>query len=281
MLLDGRGVARDPAAAFHWFRRAAEIGSIDGINMVGRCYELGWGVAVDHAEAVRWYRKAAAKSSDWGLYNLASMFLYGEGIQRDRVQALELYVKAASLGHAKAMGMVGRFHEEGWEVLANPAKALTWYGQAAKAGDFWGQYHLARLIADSHPDEALTWLARAVEGGTLNFLRSVGPTLLNHVQASFREAGLRALERCCESNGVEDCYAYGRALAACGRNEKATLWLRPAARHGHEDAQRTLLKIIGKQEQPTQPLVARFTKLLRRSRPQQNELVKLHGDLGS
>ena len=41
MLLDGRGTARDPAAALRWFRRAAETGSIDGINMVGRCHELG------------------------------------------------------------------------------------------------------------------------------------------------------------------------------------------------------------------------------------------------
>ncbi len=44
MLLDGRDVAADPAAALRWFRIAASSGHLDGINMVGRCYELGWGV---------------------------------------------------------------------------------------------------------------------------------------------------------------------------------------------------------------------------------------------
>jgi TPR repeat protein len=277
MLLDGRGVARDHAAALYWFRRAADLGSIDGINMVGRCYELGWDVAADHTEALRWYRKAAAKSSGWGQYNLASMLLYGEGIERDRAEALQCYLAAAKQGHAKAMGMVGRFHEEGWEVPANPAHALEWYRRAAEGGDFWGQYHLARLIADSHPDDALLWLARAIEGGSLNFLRSVGPTLLDHAQAPFREIGLRALERCCESNEAVDCYAYGQALADHGQGEKAALWFRRAARSGHRQAQRALLQIIGKQEQPARLLAARLVELLRRFWPERNRLPGVHG----
>ena len=47
MLLDGAGVARDPAAALGWFTRAAAQHHVMAINMVGRCYDLGWGTAPD------------------------------------------------------------------------------------------------------------------------------------------------------------------------------------------------------------------------------------------
>jgi TPR repeat protein len=280
MLLDGRGVPQDPAAAFHWFRRAADLGSVDGINMVGRCHELGWGVAADHGEAIRWYRKASAKSSAWGQYNLASMLLYGEGIERNRAQALQFYRQAAEQGHAKAAGMVGRFHEEGWEVPVNPALALQWYRRAAEAGDFWGQYHLARLIAGSHPDEALALLAQSIEGGTLNFLRTVGPALLDHAQAAFRMAGLRALERSCDSNEADDWHTYGRALAAHGQVERAAFWLRRAARCGHGEARRALLEITGEQDHSARPLTAKFAELLQRFRPERNRRFEMHGDTG-
>lgn len=268
MLLDGRGVARDPAAAFHWFRRAAEIGSLDGINMVGRCHELGWGVPVDHAEAIRWYRRAASRASDWGCYNLGSMLLYGEGIERDRAEALQCYRRAAERGHAKAMGMIGRFHEEGWEVPADPVQAMHWYRRAAEGGDFWGQYHLGRLLAESRPDEAATWLRRAVEGGTRNFLRSVGPMLLRHAQATFHEIGLRALERCCESGDADDFHAYGLALAACRRRDEAVSWLRLAAGKGHQEAQRSLAEPTGGRKRPLRRIAA---SLARRNGPVQPE----------
>jgi uncharacterized protein len=238
MLLDGRGTARDPAAALRWFRRAAETGSIDGINMVGRCHELGWGVEPDHGEAMRWYGKAAAKASDWGQYNLASMFLYGEGIERDRARALHWYGLAAGQGHAKAMGMLGRFHEEGWEVPADPAQAMRWYRRAAEGGDAWGQYHLARLLAGDRPDEARAWLGRAVEGGTPNILRAIAPTLLDHPDPPFREMGLRALERCCETGDPQAFLAYGRALAARQRPAEAASGIHRASGEADDKSRR-------------------------------------------
>ncbi|WP_202988074.1 tetratricopeptide repeat protein [Pseudomonas typographi] len=39
LLLEGRGVERDPAGAFTWFAKAAAAGDIEACNMLGRCYE--------------------------------------------------------------------------------------------------------------------------------------------------------------------------------------------------------------------------------------------------
>ena len=51
-LLDGHGMARDPAAALQWFQRAARQGHWMGANMSGRCHEMGWGTEINE-EAVR------------------------------------------------------------------------------------------------------------------------------------------------------------------------------------------------------------------------------------
>lgn len=212
MLLEGRGVARDPAGALAWFRRAAELGSAEGENMVGRCHELGWGVAVDHDAALAWYARAAERGSAWGQYNLAGLLLYGE-VARDPAQALAWYEEAARQGHAKAMGMIGRFHEEGWAGSADLPAAFAWYARAAQGGDFWGQYHLARLLAGSgRAAEALPWLARAVEGGTRGFLNGVAPDLLAHPDPAFREIGRRARERAGQATAGDRPWADALAL---------------------------------------------------------------------
>src|SRR3546814_8414016 len=73
MLLDGVGVAKDERAALAWFAKAANQNHILAINMVGRCYELGWGTPVDKARAAQWYKAAADRGLDWGMYNYATL----------------------------------------------------------------------------------------------------------------------------------------------------------------------------------------------------------------
>ncbi len=51
LLLDGNGVAADARAALSWFVKAAAQQHVMAINMVGRCYDLGWGTPVDKARA--------------------------------------------------------------------------------------------------------------------------------------------------------------------------------------------------------------------------------------
>jgi TPR repeat protein len=57
MLLDA-GEARE---GFGWFGKAAAQGHLMALNMVGRCYDLGWGVGVDKARAAECFRIAAGR----------------------------------------------------------------------------------------------------------------------------------------------------------------------------------------------------------------------------
>lgn len=195
MLLDGRGVVRDPVAAHRWFLRAAGLGSPDGVNMVGRCHELGWGVPVNHAEAAVWYRRAAAKGSAWGAYNLGCMLLYGDG-ERDRAAALGWFRRSAEGGNAKAMGMVARCLDEGWGTGIDPQAAARWYLRAAEQGDCWARYNLAMLnIEAGDMTGAARWLRRSLEVGSPNFLRAVAEELSRHEDPDLRAIGRDALDR--------------------------------------------------------------------------------------
>ena len=149
MLLDGRLVERSPAAALHWFERAALGGDVMAINMVGRCLDQGWGVARSPRMAMKWFRKAAERGLDWGMYNLATLLVLGEhGVPKDRGEALYWLRKAVELGHVKSMNLLGGFYEDGWEVQQDRATARAYYRDAAVGGDFRGQFNYARLLAE-------------------------------------------------------------------------------------------------------------------------------------
>ncbi|WP_264048558.1 tetratricopeptide repeat protein [Methylobacterium flocculans] len=193
MHLDGQGVARDSALAYGWFMKAAALGSIEARNMVGRCHELGWGVPVDQAEALCHYRKAAAAGLAWGHYNAGCLLLYGTGLRRDHQQALSHFLAAASQEHAKAMGLLGRCHEEGWGVPVDQAAAATWYARAAEGGDCWGAFNLGLMQAETGASrDAAIWMERAVAAATPNCLAVIVKTLVSHSDPKLRQIALMA-----------------------------------------------------------------------------------------
>ena len=162
--------AGNAAAGFGWFNKAAAQGHLMALNMVGRCYDLGWGVGVDKARAAECFRIAAARGLDWAMYNYATALALGEGVAEDKPAALGWFEKAAALGNAKAINHVGSFHEDGWAVPQNLAKAAEHYARAAEGGDFRGQFNHARmLLAEGRVDEAREWLARSAQTATPAF----------------------------------------------------------------------------------------------------------------
>lgn len=160
MLLDGAGVAKDEAAAVAMFYKAAIQDHVLAINMLGRCYDLGWGVAVDKARAAEWYHAAADRGLDWAMYNLATLMALGHGVPEDKPGALTLFRKAADLtGNPKALNFIGSFHEDGWVVERDMAEAARLYALSAEGGDFRGMFNHARMLIDAgRMDEACGWI---------------------------------------------------------------------------------------------------------------------------
>jgi TPR repeat protein len=199
MLLEGHGTARDPDAAFRWFQIAAREGDPGALNMLGRCYERGWGVAVDYAEAARCYRFAADKSDHWAQFNLASLLTRGAGVARDYRGALALLLRSARRDNAKAMNMLGRFREEGWDVQAKPHSAMQWYRRAAERGCFRGQFHFSRYLCRAgRIEEAVKWLTKSLAAAPDDFVREAVALLRKSTIAEIRQVVLAV-----EAGGTE------------------------------------------------------------------------------
>lgn len=197
MLLDGAGVAADPRAALDWFVKAAAQHHLMALNMVGRCYDLGWGTAPDKARAAECYRIAAARGLDWAMYNYATLLALGDGVAEDKAAALGWLEQAASgvtMAAAKAINFVGSFAEDGWGGERDMARAAACYARAAEGGDFRGCFNHARMLADAGDvDAAVPWLRRAGELGNARFVGQVVDWLVASDSAALRTRGLVAL----------------------------------------------------------------------------------------
>ena len=237
MLLDGHGVERDAAAAFRWFRIAASSGDLDGINMLGRCYENGWGVAPDREQATEWFRRAAAKSHAWAQFNLGMMLMHDGATPGEAATALTLFVRAARQGNAKAMNMIGRFRECGWTVRIDMASAQRWYRRAATGGCFRGAAHLARMLCEQgRVDDAVQWyLARSRSRRRISVViwRRICSRRTGRPCRKWRAKRSR---RAAELGDPQDQFVYGSALAQ-GRGgpvnrAEARVWLYRAQAQG-------------------------------------------------
>lgn len=200
VLLDGNGVARDAAAAFGWFNRAAAQGHLMALNMVGRCYDLGWGVAVDKVRAADCYRVAARRGLDCAMYNYATLLALGQGVAEDKQAALAWFEKAAKTGPsliaAKATNFLGSFHEDGWVVARDLSRAARFYRRAAQGGDFRGMFNHARMLGDNgRTEDALGWIERAGRGATPAFVAKAAAFLDASPIPAFRARGRAAIER--------------------------------------------------------------------------------------
>lgn len=57
--------ARLSRRTVHWYRKAADQGSVKGEDGLGYAYYYGYGVRRDYAEAARWYRKSAKQGDEY------------------------------------------------------------------------------------------------------------------------------------------------------------------------------------------------------------------------
>jgi TPR repeat protein len=180
MLLEGRGIKRDPALALRWFKAAADSSNALAMNMVGRCYENGWGIKPDATIATYWFRRAATNGSPWGMYNYATSLTLARGTRTNRAEAFRWLKKAAEMGHAKSMNILGGFYEDGWEVEPDEDTALDCYRRAAEGGDFRGQFNCARLLIERRQiAQAIIWLKRVPETATPAFMQKLHQFLAN------------------------------------------------------------------------------------------------------
>ncbi len=106
----GKGVTRDAAAAYGWYRRAAEAGVVDAEFNVAVMRDDGDGTPRDLADAALWYARAASHGSRRAEYNLAQLYASGEGVPRNLDAARTWFRIAATALPAAADKLAGLSH---------------------------------------------------------------------------------------------------------------------------------------------------------------------------
>jgi TPR repeat protein len=179
LLLEGKGVTRDPRQAIRYLDSATQTGdprahllladcfsgnileiATDLEKMVenlweaatkdipeaqsklGYCYEEGIGVNKNTEMAVKWYTKAAQQNYPEAMVNLGHCHTQGKGVGLDPVQAFSWYQKAAALSSPVGLYNLGVCFALGKGVAKDDSQAFSWFQQAAALGEVNAQYYL-------------------------------------------------------------------------------------------------------------------------------------------
>lgn len=181
------------AEALVWFKRAASklplgAGGDEAALYIGKLYLMGLGDQSDPAEGVRWLEKAATARfnpiTDTPMFNpevpalntasgeasviLGNVYRTGfKGIAKDPGASRKWFARAWEVGHVPAAKMLGDLYRDGVDVPRDPAKAASYYRQAAKLDLPAAQVALAQLLESgdagvkAEPKEALAWYRAA------------------------------------------------------------------------------------------------------------------------
>ncbi|WP_353860034.1 sel1 repeat family protein [Azospirillum formosense] len=174
----------------------------------------------------------------------------------ERARAVEWFRIAARSGDARAVNMLGRCHEHGWGVPADPVQAAAYYRRAAELGDAWALFNLADLhcrglgvAADDA--EAYRLYAAAARRGNVKALNMLG--LFHEAGRAVAEdgAGARRLFQAAAEGG--DCWGrfnHARLLLQDGRVEEALAWFARALETGFPDFYRGMAAALAGQPDP-------------------------------
>ncbi len=194
------------------------------------------------AEVRPWLEATAGQGIAEAQLRLGGLLLEEAAGERDRKAALGWFLRAARKGHAGAMNMAGRCHENGWGTLPDDAEAAGWYRRSAAAGDDWGAYNYAHMLFDGRGGVAEDRVAafalyrHAAENGHARAMNLVARCLETGwgVAADPAEAAVW-YRRSAEAGYFRAQFNHAAILAQQGRRPEAIAWLE-AARAGGDDA---------------------------------------------
>lgn len=134
-LAEGRGVARDPAAAIRWFEKAAAQGLAQAQYRLGAIYEKGAGLPRDLRKARDFYEKSALLGNIRAMHNLAVIEAEGVDGKSDYASAAQWFRRAADYGVRDSQFNLAILYARGMGVKQDMAQSYVWFGAAAQQGD--------------------------------------------------------------------------------------------------------------------------------------------------
>lgn len=138
----------DFAAALAEWLPLARRGDARAQTWIGVMHNEGKGVAKDHAAAIRWLGRAASQGYAEAEFRLGVIHEFGHGIAEDKARARAYYERAADHAHVEAQLRLGELYEFGIGTAVDLVRAHKWADMAERiAGS-----HSERVRASGNRD---------------------------------------------------------------------------------------------------------------------------------
>jgi TPR repeat protein len=125
----------DLAAAFKWFRLAADQGYAPAEARVGDMYMMtDSGIKQDYSEARKWLEKSALHGYARAQWQLGDIYHFGRGVPKDFKTSMKWFRMAADQGDSGAQGMIGFMYQSGEGVPKNSPEAYFWLSLSERLG---------------------------------------------------------------------------------------------------------------------------------------------------
>lgn len=251
----GLGVPQDYQQARAWYEKAGANGLANAIAHVGKLYELGLGVEKDYLKAATLYQRAIVGGSALGLSHLGSLYLTGRGVPLDSVKAAEYFRLGMEQGNYNAMTKLAFLYQKGRGGMEqDKRKAVEFYQKAIDHGDALAMVWLAEMYNEGDGglpvdhDKALSLLREAERYkqphayAFLGFMHENGWSVGQDYGAA-RRLYEQAAEMDVSFAELRLGILYRDGLGVRRDLDKAAYWLRRAASHGNEKAEKVLNKL--------------------------------------
>ena len=88
-------IEQSDTTAVKWWKKSAEQGNLDAMDMLGHCYRYGEGVKQDDQKAVLWWTRAAKAGNRSAMMHLGNCYAFGFGVAENDSTAIRLFEQAA------------------------------------------------------------------------------------------------------------------------------------------------------------------------------------------
>lgn len=130
----GMGVAKSPASALYWYRKAARAGSVSAQYNLYLMLRNGEGTKRNLKEGIQWLKRAAKKGDGEAINDLGAHYFDGSGVRKNIDMAISMYKKAARKKVARAHANLGWIYGGDLGFPRDLKKSLQHFEKAAKLG---------------------------------------------------------------------------------------------------------------------------------------------------
>ncbi|MFM7181163.1 MAG: tetratricopeptide repeat protein [Verrucomicrobiales bacterium] len=135
MLCQGKGIAANAADGREWIRKAAATGLPEAnLEWAEALFHGNHGATVDRAAAFPFYKVAADAGIPGACNTLGTMYESGIGVQAEDAEAIRLFHKAALLGHTLGQMNYGRMLDPESNDQNKRVEAIAWLLLAEQSG---------------------------------------------------------------------------------------------------------------------------------------------------